>query len=171
MVSKICAREGCGVIFKSYPSQNKKYCSNECRYACAKYRDSNSLQHGKHSISEVDEETKLGLCSECGSDTPVRKRTDNGRWRCKTQIRRLSRLQTYGLSDQEYQIQLLLQENCCAICGEEFTKEPCVDHNHDTGQVRALLCNLCNSGLGAFRENLEYLENAKLYVQAWDLVN
>lgn len=42
-----------------------------------------------------------------------------------------------------------------------------VDHDHKTGQVRSLLCNRCNAGLGFFREDITLLEKAVEYIQKW----
>jgi hypothetical protein len=65
---------------------------------------------------------------------------------------------------------LLVQNNSCFICGTEFNEsiKPCVDHCHTTGQVRGLLCSLCNSGLGFFKDDvyrlvraIEYISNPK----------
>ncbi len=60
------------------------------------------------------------------------------------------------------------QEGKCAICGGGPTGNHgrlAIDHNHATGAVRALLCGLCNLGLGAFRDRLDYLEAALAYLR------
>ena len=52
----------------------------------------------------------------------------------------------------------------CVICGSE---EPLVvDHDHDSGAVRGMLCNHCNRGLGHFRDNPILLEFAAQYLYA-----
>ena len=51
----------------------------------------------------------------------------------------------------------------CPICGSE---EPLViDHDHSTGEVRGLICQPCNKGLGFFRDNIESMKNAITYLQ------
>jgi len=39
-----------------------------------------------------------------------------------------------------------------------------VDHNHDTGKVRELLCNTCNNGLGCFKDDPKLLQSAIKYL-------
>jgi hypothetical protein len=52
----------------------------------------------------------------------------------------------------------------CVICGD--TGPLVVDHDHKTGQIRGILCNHCNRGLGHFRDNPELLEFARMYLLA-----
>lgn len=57
---------------------------------------------------------------------------------------------------------LLFQKNLCGICLMSFEKYD-VDHSHQTGLIRGLLCRKCNSGLHYF-ENKEFIEKASNYI-------
>lgn len=52
----------------------------------------------------------------------------------------------------------------CTICGEE--KPLVIDHDHATGQIRGMLCNNCNIGLGHFYDDPKLLEFAQQYLYA-----
>jgi len=76
---------------------------------------------------------------------------------------------TYGLSIDDYEQMLLAQGGRCAVCG---SREPgghdtyfSVDHCHNTGKVRALLCNGCNTGIGQLKDDPELLERAAAYLR------
>lgn len=77
----------------------------------------------------------------------------------------------YGLSIEEYNVMLANQNGVCAICArpEKMNakgkiKPLSVDHDHQTGAIRALLCSDCNTGLGAYDDNPERLEAAAAYI-------
>ena len=74
---------------------------------------------------------------------------------------------TYGITLEQYNQMLEDQGGVCAICGKHDEVEGrrmAIDHNHDTGEVRGLLCGTCNRGLGNFQDNIEMLEKAKNYL-------
>jgi hypothetical protein len=66
---------------------------------------------------------------------------------------------------------LAAQNGRCAICLAKFITSsreyaPHIDHDHATDQVRGLLCASCNRGLGHFKDSLEFLESAKIYLSS-----
>lgn len=75
-----------------------------------------------------------------------------------------ARMKKYGVSQDCFQLMLAVQKNACGICKEIFLKSPHVDHCHETGEVRGLLCGQCNKALGGFKDSPEILERAKEYL-------
>lgn len=79
----------------------------------------------------------------------------------------------YGLSPSEYEDLVAKQEGLCAICGEGESAigrngQPlplAIDHCHDTGEIRGLLCFNCNTGLGRLGDNVQALERAIEYLK------
>lgn len=80
------------------------------------------------------------------------------------QLSQLRRLRVYGLQHEHYLALIDAQHGCCAICQSVLTR-PCVDHDHNTGQVRGLLCSDCNTGLGLFRDDPGRLTAAINYLR------
>jgi recombination endonuclease VII len=77
-------------------------------------------------------------------------------------------MRNFGITAEQYTAMLQAQEGRCAICGSKFPgRFPSfhVDHDHKTGNIRGLLCNFCNLGLGSMRDNPEILERAAAYVR------
>ena len=75
---------------------------------------------------------------------------------------------TYGITLEDYNQMLRDQDGLCAICRNPPSgKQPWlhVDHDHETDQVRKLLCFSCNIGLGSFKDNPEFLEKAAGYLR------
>lgn len=74
------------------------------------------------------------------------------------------RYSKYGITAREYD-QLLEQQNgVCAIC-QNYHDILCVDHDHETGEVRGLLCRMCNSGLGFLGDSILGIIKAVKYLQ------
>ena len=76
-------------------------------------------------------------------------------------------MKRYGINQLDYTKMLEAQDHSCAICGTEDPspkKYLCVDHNHDTGEVRGLLCHSCNTGLGMFKDDPNNLLKANEYL-------
>jgi hypothetical protein len=77
----------------------------------------------------------------------------------------------YGITIADYEQMLAEQYGGCAICGRPEPEDGSlhVDHDHDTGAVRGLLCFPCNQAIGAFAEDLELLSSALTYLRHHDI--
>ena len=85
------------------------------------------------------------------------------------ELRRARTLAQYGLTQEDYDRMLEKQDGHCAICpatesGHNVTDHFVVDHCHDTGKVRGLLCSSCNLMLGKAKDDVTILQNAIHYL-------
>ena len=86
------------------------------------------------------------------------------------QVNKNSRLkQRYNISLEIFNQMLTSQDNKCAICGKNFKnkKDTCIDHDHNTGRIRQLLCCSCNLGIGNFQDSIVLVEKARDYLVKW----
>lgn len=129
------------------------------------------------------------ICSNC--QTTKKKASDrNGTRECQTcQIRldlqqftmnknnnytcnKCHNLRRFGINYKDYVRMLDEQNGGCAICGNcESTANVrgktsllAVDHNHETGKVRGLLCGKCNKAIGLLNDNPQLLQNSINYL-------
>ncbi len=73
----------------------------------------------------------------------------------------------FGLSVDGYNEMFATQKGMCAICGthqSELKKLFAVDHDHETGNVRGLLCQKCNTAIAFLKDDAEIMENAIVYL-------
>lgn len=77
--------------------------------------------------------------------------------------RHRSRFKLYGITKEQYEQMLEEHLNQCAICGkkvEDCEKSLSIDHDHETGKVRGLLCAGCNFLVGRIEDlGIEYILN------------
>ncbi len=109
-------------------------------------------------------------CTVCGME-----RVDEGKHPCYCPrcLYIWSLQYKYGLTPADYQDMLVAQGGGCAICGiaqsqiwkENWNHPLEVDHCHDTGKVRGLLCSSCNVSLGRFKHDPDLLRRAAEYVE------
>ena len=73
----------------------------------------------------------------------------------------------YGMSGEDMQGMMNRCKGCCEICGDSFSHDNLhyVDHCHDTGNVRGLLCRNCNSGIGLLKDNVGVMLKAIEYLK------
>jgi len=86
-----------------------------------------------------------------------------------------SLLKFYNLTWENYVKILEQQEYLCAICGKQLVvpgqgeyngnDTAVVDHNHETGVVRGILCRKCNKALGGFGDDISIIKKAFNYLE------
>lgn len=104
-----------------------------------------------------------GFCYECKSCVAVRKRQEEKE---NPEARRNRfRKFLYGLTPEQFSSMRESQGDACACCREIFIKTPNVDHCHESGAIRGLLCRNCNVGIGNLQDSIERLEMAIVYLR------
>lgn len=133
--------------------------------------------------------TKTSVCYQCQRDrgkeyykNPDNKKrlleynllnkdkTRSKEYKLATKNRDLKR--RYGISLDEYNQKINNQQNKCAICQQEFNQlkkheTAFVDHDHQSNQVRGLLCYKCNNLIGLANEKIEILEKSIGYLNKY----
>jgi hypothetical protein len=90
------------------------------------------------------------------------------RWRARHPDRheatkRKSAAISKGLDPEEVKEYFDNHNGLCDICGcppSRGNKNLCLEHDHETGEFRGLVCSECNTGMGMFKDNLDLLEKA-----------
>jgi hypothetical protein len=111
-------------------------------------------------------------CKECKTEYTKK-------WREKNRVRSRRYMNSYmrrhrtTLTDMDFKELFDFQDGKCAICGidniddkpKSWKRNLCVDHDHETGKIRGLLCHRCNLGLGYFVDNPDILRKAANYLE------
>jgi hypothetical protein len=124
----------------------------KCTSNLQKEKRQNNIESQRIKDNQYYQQTKekrVKYAREYRKNYPERTRATN--WKVK-----------YGILPEHFYKKLKEQNNCCSICErnmDEYGKIFCVDHNHKTGQIRGLLCDPCNYGLGFYEKHKEkYIE-------------
>lgn len=133
-----------------------------CSPACAQGR-ANSRRRHRRRVPVVFRECALcGESFECKAGSPQQV----CRGKCASRANLLTR---YGLSPASWNDLLRRQDGRCAVCGDGFgAKGPQIDHCHDTGRVRGVLCTRCNLGLGHVLDDRDRLHAMATYLARSD---
>ena len=158
---RACVR--CSTIFTPTKRSDAKYCTDLCQQRARQDR-----QRTTHRVEErrchkcgVPVEWKPGkpVCADCRIDKrdPVKSAAKERR----------RRLRKYGLTEAEYNAILEHQGHRCGICATDTpgAKGWVIDHCHDSGMVRGVLCSQCNSAIGLLREDPVIIDRAAEYVR------
>lgn len=156
----------------SKDSAKKDGKSSVCRGCVSKGRS--KVRRPQRTLDELANDVQLGskVCSSCGkrqsfnSYSKLKSGVGDGHKHickaCDIIYRRLTNIRSYGITMEVYQQMYNNQGGACAICGSET--DLFVDHNHETGEVRGLLCNSCNTGVGLLKDSPSNLSNAIKYL-------
>lgn len=136
---------------------------------CGEAKPVAEFSRNKHRSSGYD-----AHCKKCHRRMPSQhgeaRRKASRDWYRRNGMARL-RQTLYGLTPDEYDALMEKQAGVCAICGEPETqtyqgnpKCLAVDHCHDTGAVRGLLCSKCNVAIGMLNHDLGLLDRARVYL-------
>lgn len=122
----------------------------------------------RHTLENINIEERTATCSVCGHVKITSRNSKapklNARWRCCKQkaeqrVRKRFRLvSSIGKDHIKY----------CEICGkseENNGKGLAIDHCHNTGKIRGMLCSNCNTALGLFDDNIDVMKRAIEYVK------
>ena len=163
---KTCLK--CGNLFEA-ERNIQKYCTKRCQrqVATSKY----GLAH-REQITERQKQYRLNN-PEIKKESSKKWRVNNpelaakvaGKWAKENpEKRRAWEWRKNGISDIDKANEIYCSEHICAICG---TKDGLfrIDHDHNTGRVRGMLCHKCNIGLGCFDDNIELLTKSIKYLE------
>lgn len=140
-----------------------------CKYCEGEFEDS----HWRVQVNGRGENRLR--CRKLLSDTKKQWRASGGGSPSKNRNSMLK--WSYGITQEDYDAMVIAQGDRCAICGTiekggNSKKYWHVDHNHETGRVRGLLCHRCNVAIGFMKENQDTLYMAQVYLlQDIDVLN
>ena len=97
------------------------------------------------------------------------KNVDSERSYSRTNQRKLRLVRVYNITEDDYANLYGDQSGKCAIC-ETNNVRLVIDHNHDTGKVRQLLCDNCNRGIGLLKDNPEVVQKAADYLRKFSVM-
>ena len=107
---------------------------------------------------------RMNICKECSNAKRDYSTEKTDRQRKDNNLR-----QSYGIGIIDYERMYTEQGGRCKCCGVVGQlgkgKHMHVDHNHSTGEVRGLLCHMCNTGLGMFKDSTLKLKQAIIYLE------
>lgn len=78
-------------------------------------------------------------------------------------------LYKFEIQPEEYHQKFINQNGVCDICKQKCSQKEMLslDHDHDTGAIRGLLCSSCNMALGGFQDSPKMLNQAIQYLKKW----
>ena len=133
---------------KQYYNDNKEKWQERLK---AKRKEINAQKRARYASDEATREYYKSHARQYQKNNPERRR-------------KIELMNRYGFTMNAYEIMLERQNNSCAVCNVTFVKTPHVDHCHDNGHVRGLLCFNCNRAIGHFQNDVAIMGRAIEYL-------
>src|SRR5262245_56956507 len=110
-----------------------------------------------------------GLCLRCYNNKYMREHYHRTKHlKPPDYYRRLALKSKFGLTLEEYDVMLNRQGGVCKICSRpQKNRRLAVDHNHETGAVRGLLCGPCNTALSHVEHKSNFSAKALVYLREY----
>lgn len=152
---------------REYRASNLEKCRQKEREYNESHREErNAYFRRYYAESEERRQQAKDSAKEWRKNNPEKVRQ---RWQSRSYLTRLDHhlRGKFGITLADYNEMLEQQEGLCAICRQppRGQRRLVVDHCHETGKVRQLLCHPCNSGMGLLQDNPELLAKAIQYLE------
>lgn len=166
-MARICTK--CSTPGEFYPNGRKSWCKECCK---TYYRDWYKCNPDKVRATLKRKRSKPAHRKHVSEYRKEQRRKGTKAYEREKQANRVRRLRvTYGLTAADHEALVIAHGNRCAICRQVETrtknsriKSIAIDHDHATGLVRGLLCHMCNTGIGCFKDSPELLKAALRYI-------
>ena len=142
---------------------------------CIRWKPTTEFYPHKNTSCKACEQTRV---DQWRANNQEKTRTSLKAWRANNQeksaaiSKRAHLKRTYNLSIEAHMAMLQMQFYKCASCERKFDSESkmmavCVDHDHETNEVRGLLCHYCNLIIRYANEDVKHLEGAIAYLKRY----
>ena len=137
---------------------------------CTKCFESKSLDYFPKRSGGVNKQLYKSWCKDCSYSHNKEWRSENPEtvreYRAKDKWTLSKRCKRHGISETEFWSIYEEQDGTCPICDKAIEAEnSAIDHNHNTGEVRGILCKPCNRGIGLLGDNPKAMIRASAYLQ------
>ena len=142
---------------------NEFYKQDTCKFGIRPECKDCTCKKRKERHKNLSKERKMEIKKQMSEYSKEYIKTEHGQKTRKNNHRKYHLQSTYGITIEIYDNLCKNQNNKCLICKRE--EKLYIDHDHKTGQIRGLLCNNCNTGIGQFKESIDNLESAIKYLK------
>jgi hypothetical protein len=161
-------------------TENERVPSGACRYCSFEnLKNANVKRNGNREWFNEKQRLKREADPEKAKKEYKERYKKNVEIYGKDFLNEQKKAQRFGLKPCDIQKMTEEQQNKCAICFRPETRiftqrtperemkvaKLCIDHCHDTGKVRGLLCHDCNTSLGKFKDDIQILQSAIEYLK------